>query len=132
LPPQRFPFFHEGQRRVNRDGHVEVDKSYYSIPPEYLNRRVWVRWDGRLVRIFNHRWEEISIHVKVEPGKFSTHAKHIAPEKISGMERGTHWLLTKAGSIGTHADQWAQGAASTPMLISIRRAKQQKVMAFIA
>jgi len=110
LPPQRFPFFHEGQRIVNRDGHVEVDKSYYSIPLEYLNRRVWVRWDGRLVRIFNHRWEEISIHVKVEPGKFSTHAKHIAPEKISGVERGTHWLLAKAGSIGAHTDQWAQGA----------------------
>jgi transposase len=37
----RFPFFHEGQRVVNRDGHVEVAKAYYSAPPEYLGRRLW-------------------------------------------------------------------------------------------
>ena len=43
LPDERFPFFHEGERIVQRDGHVEVDKSYYSVPPEYLGRRVWVR-----------------------------------------------------------------------------------------
>ena len=104
----RFPFFHEGQRKVNRDGHVEVDRSYYSTPPEYLGRRVSVRWDSRLVRIFNHRHDEISVHVKVTPGKFSTHPQHIAPEKISGIERGAEWLLTKAAAIGQHSDQWAQ------------------------
>ena len=38
LPPERFPFFHEAQRIVNRDGHVEVAKAYYSVPPEYLGR----------------------------------------------------------------------------------------------
>lgn len=108
LRADRFPFFREGQRKVNRDGHVEVDSSYYSVPPEYLRRRVWARWDGRLVRVFNHRLEEIAVHVKVEPGKFSTHSQHIAAEKISGVERGAEWLLRKAGSIGQHADQWAQ------------------------
>ena len=30
LPRDRFPFFHEGRRTVHRDGHVEVDKAYYS------------------------------------------------------------------------------------------------------
>ena len=108
LPMDRFPFFHEGQRTVNRDGHVEVDKSYYSAPPEYCTRRVWARWDGRLVRLFNHRQEEIAVHVKVDPGRFSTHPQHIAPEKISGVERGAEWLLTKAGLIGQYADEWAQ------------------------
>lgn len=108
LRPDRFPFFEEGERKVNRDGHVEVARSYYSTPPEYLGRRVWVRWDGRLVRIFNHRREEIAVHVQGEPGKFTTHPQHIAPEKISGVERGAEWLLTKASSIGVHADQWAQ------------------------
>ena len=36
LPAERFPFFHEAQRIVSRDGHVEVAKAYYSVPPEYL------------------------------------------------------------------------------------------------
>src|SRR5262245_16384941 len=42
LPSERFPQFQEGQRRVNRDGHVEVAKAFYSAPPEYLGRTVWV------------------------------------------------------------------------------------------
>lgn len=36
LPCERFANFHEAQRKVNRDGHIEVAKSYYSVPPEYL------------------------------------------------------------------------------------------------
>ena len=39
LPVARFPSFEEVQRKVNRDGHVEVDKAYYSAPPEYLTPR---------------------------------------------------------------------------------------------
>jgi transposase len=108
VPLERFPCFHEGQRKVNRDGHVEVAKAYYSAPPEYLGRTVWVRWDGRLVRIFNHRWEQIALHVRHEKGRFSTHTEHVAAEKISGLERGAAYLLQKVRGIGPQADHWAQ------------------------
>jgi hypothetical protein len=50
LPPGRFPCFQEAQRIVNRDGHVEVAKAYYSAPPEFVGRTVWARWDGHVVR----------------------------------------------------------------------------------
>jgi hypothetical protein len=73
-----------------------------------MGRAVWARWDSRLVRIFNHRHEQVAVHVKVDAGRFSTHAAHVAPEKISGMERGAEWLLNKASHLGEHADQWAQ------------------------
>lgn len=109
LPVERFPFFHEREHTVHRDGHVQVDGSYYSVPPEHLRRTVWVRWDSRLVRIFNHQLEEIRVHVKqATKGRFSTHPSDIAPEKISGMERGAEWLLRRASTIGEHADRWAQ------------------------
>ena len=62
------------------------------------------------MRIFNHRHEEIAVHVKIDPGRFSTQAGHLAPEKISGIERGAEWLLKKASNLGEHADQWAQSA----------------------
>ncbi|HEY7557520.1 MAG TPA: IS21 family transposase [Candidatus Binatia bacterium] len=107
LPAERFPSFQEAQRSVNRDGHVEVAKAYYSAPPEYLGRRVWVRWDTRTVRIFNHRFEQVALHVRHEPGRFSTLGDHLAPEKISGIERGAEWLLTKVRGIGPHASEWA-------------------------
>lgn len=108
LPCERFPFFQEAQRIVSRDGHVEVAKAYYSVPPEYLTRTVWVRWDARLVRIFNHRREQIAIHVRHEQGRFSTHGEHIAREKINGIERGTAYLLSKVSIIGVHTRQWAE------------------------
>jgi transposase len=108
LPRERFPFFHEAQRTVSRDGHVEVAKAYYSVPPEYLARTVWVRWDARLVRIFNHRREQIAIHVRHEQGRFSTHGQHIAREKINGIERGAAYLLSKVSIIGAHTRQWAE------------------------
>jgi transposase len=108
LPIERFPFFHEAQRRVHRDGHVEVDKAYYSAPPEYVGRTVWVRWDGRVVRIFNDRLQQIAIHARHEAGRFSTQSKHIVTEKIAGVERGAEWLLKKIGRIGPHAAEWAK------------------------
>jgi transposase len=109
LPIERFPFFRERKHSVHRDGHVQVDGAYYSVPIEHYRREVWVRWDSRLVRIFNHEMEEIRVHAKQQhQGRFSTHPADIAPEKISRMEHGTEWLLKRAGCIGEHADLWAQ------------------------
>ena len=108
LPPDRFPCFKESQRSVHRDGHVEVDKAYYSVPPEYVGREVWVRWDSRMVHVFNDRFEEIAVHVKNAPGKFSTAPAHIASEKISLVERGATALLRRASLIGPSASKWAQ------------------------
>jgi transposase len=108
LPLERFAFFHEAQRTVHRDGHVEVAKAYYSVPPEYLGHRVWVRWDGRLVRIINDRLELIATHVQHEPGRFSTQSRHIASEKISNVERGAAWLLSQTQRIGPQAAQWSE------------------------
>ena len=120
LPMTRFPCFREGQRMVNRDGHVEVERAYYSAPPEYLGRRVWVRWDGRLVRLFNQRFEQIAVHVQHEPGRFSTQAQHIAAEKISGVERGTAWILGQIRLVGPHAIHWAEGAMETRGIEGVR------------
>ncbi len=108
LPPDRFPFFHEARRTVHRDGHVEVEKSYYSVPPEYLGRKVWVRWDGRVVRIFNQRMEQVGVHAKAEPGRFKTQKRHIVDEKVSGVERGTAYYLKRASRVGPHTARWSE------------------------
>ena len=120
LPAERFPFFHEAQRIVSRDGHIEVAKAYYSVPPEYLGRTVWARWDERLVRVFNHRLEQIALHVRREPGKFSTLGEHIVPEKISGVERGAAWLLRKIEVLGEQAHAWAQAMLKTRGIEGVR------------
>ena len=52
LPRDRFAMFHEARRSVSCDGHLEVDKAYYSAPPEYIGRRVWYASGTRLVRVW--------------------------------------------------------------------------------
>jgi len=108
LPTARFALFHEALRRVHRDGHVQVQGAYYSTPPEYLGQDVWARWDGRLVRLFDSRMRPITVHAQQAPGQFSTQQAHIVPEKISGIERGTSWMLGQADRIGPEAKRWAE------------------------
>ena len=107
LTTERFPFYHEGRRKVNRDGHIEVAKAYYSVPPEYLGRQVWVRFDSRMVRIFNDHLQQIAIHVRVLPGKFHTDRGHLADAKISSIERGVDYMLSRARRLGSDAGRWA-------------------------
>jgi len=108
LPSGLFPFFQEGRRSVHRDGHVEVDKAYYSVPPEYTGQSVWVRYDSKLVRVLNSRMQPIAVHCKLEPGRFSTDPVHIHKEKISGVERGAEYHLRRTQLIGPWSHLWAK------------------------
>lgn len=108
LPASLFPVFEEGQRRVHRDGYIELQRAYYSVPPEYVGRQVWVRWEARVVRVFNQRREQIALHTRHEPGKFSTDPAHIHDHKRVIIERGADWLLDRARLLGKHSGCWAQ------------------------
>lgn len=120
LPSERFAFFHEAHRAVHRDGHVEVDKAYYSTPSEYVGRRLWARWDGRLVRLFNERWEQVAVHAKAEPGRFRTAAEHIPTEKVSAVERGTDAMLRQIAAIGPQTQQWAEATTQARGVEAVR------------
>jgi hypothetical protein len=120
IPLDRFPCFQEAQRKVSRDGHVSVAKSYYSVPPEYLGRTLWIRWDSRLVRVMNDRMEVICTHATQPQGKFSTLREHIASEKISPVERGADWLLKKVGYIGPNTRNWSLGLVANRGVESVR------------
>jgi transposase len=120
LPAERFPNFREAQRVVHRDGHIEVERAYYSVPPEYLGRTVWVRWDGRLVRIFNQRFELIATHVRHLPGSFSTQDLHLHSAKISRIEHGAQQLLARADLLGDQVGQWAQAMLQERGVAGIR------------
>ena len=82
LPPDLFPAFHEATRTVHRD--------------------------GRLVRIFNLRLQEIAVHAQAEEGRFTTADAHLASEKISSVERGATWLLQRVARIGPRSARWAE------------------------
>ena len=109
LAESLFPCFSEGQRSVGRDSFVEVAKAYYEAPPELIGRKVWVRWDARCVRLLNERMEQVALHTRLEPGRFS---RSLGAGGWSTPVRGTckHWV-SRASVLGEHCGQWAQAAA---------------------
>jgi transposase len=108
LPLERFPFYHEGKRKVSRDGHIAVKQAFYSAPPEYLGCDVWVRYDSRVLRILNSKMELIATHVVAEPGRFSTDRVHLDSRKISSVEKGIEYFLRKTRLLGPSACRWAE------------------------
>jgi hypothetical protein len=120
LPETLFPCFQEGTRKVNRDGHVEVDHAYYSAPPEFVGRTLWVRWDGRLVRLFDHAFREIAVHPAREAGRFSTLAGHIPARKISGLERGEGWMMGRLRLVGPRTEAWARAVMANRGIEGLR------------
>ena len=108
LPASLFPVFSEAPRKVHRDGYAEVDKAYYSVPPEYVRRGIWARWDSKIVRLFNERMEPIAVHVRQEPGKFKTDPAHIHEHKRTLIERGAEWILDRCRLLGSGSGTWAE------------------------
>jgi len=120
LPVQIFPCFQEGRRRVHRDGFVEVDKAYYEVPEEYVRRDVWVRWDGRTVRIFNDRFEQVQIHARVGSGRFCYSDRTTSGGWHGGVIRSAFWLVERATKIGPRCGAWADAALGTRGVEAIR------------
>jgi transposase len=113
LPAGLFPVFEEAQRMVHRDGYVEFKKAYYSAPPEYVGRQVWVRQETRLLRLYNSRREQIALHALAQPGKFTTDPAHLHSRKRHIIERGADYLLDRCRRIGPLTGSWAEAMHQT-------------------
>lgn len=108
LPASLFPVFEEAPRTVHRDGYIELQRAYYSVPPEYVGRLVWARWESRLVRVFNQRREVIALHARVEPGQFATDPNHLHSPHRHVIQHSLDYLLDRARLIGPHTGSWAE------------------------
>src|SRR6201994_4036693 len=108
LPASLFPCFQEGRRSVHRDSYVEVAKAFYEAPSELIGREVWVRWDSRCVRIFNERMEQVGMHTRQEPGKFS-HSLGAGGVSAPVLSSCRYWV-SRAAALGEQCGQWAQSA----------------------
>jgi len=120
LPAGLFPVFEEAPRTVHRDGYVELQRAYYSVPPEYVGRQVWVRWESRLLRVFNQRREVIAVHVLAEPGKFTTDPNHLHSPHRRVIQQGLDHLLDRARLIGVHTGSWAEAMVQQRGPIGVR------------
>lgn len=88
-----------GEYKVHPDHHVNVGKALYSVATEHIGKRVWVRSDRRLVRIYRNG-ELIKTHPRQQPGGRSTDHNDYPREKSVYTMRDPQRLITRAAEQG--------------------------------
>jgi len=99
LPIEPFRYYDYGTRTVHLDGHVEVARAYYSVPPGHVGRVVWVQWDLRHVRILSSRdGQLLREHLRHQPGRHRTARE----DRPAPTPKRLHDVLVRADRAGVH------------------------------
>lgn len=119
LPQKPFGFFKMGRRTVHQDGHIEVDRAYYSVPHRLMGRTLTIHYNTLWVKAF---WgsERVAFHRKVEPGRFKTEKTHLPVGKSLSAEEFTQRLLDRCGQIGPQCRLWALSALKVRQQLALR------------
>jgi transposase len=97
LPVEPFRYYEYGTRTVHLDGHVEVARAYYSVPPGHVGRVVWVQWDSRQVRILSGQHGQLlREHSRQQPGRHRTARE----DRPAPTPRRLHDILGRACRAG--------------------------------
>lgn len=103
LPSERFERRTYRQSRVNKDAHIYLDYHYYSVPHQYVNKRVLVQATTRQVEVFllkNH--ERIAIHSRSsQRGGFTTNPQHLPANVQYVSNWSVEQFTTQAAEIGS-------------------------------
>jgi transposase len=100
--------------KVHRDRHIEVARAIYSVPGELIGRRVEVRADAHLVKVF-HRGQLIKVHPRQAPGRRSTDPADLPAGKSIYATRDVRSLLAQAAVHGPAVGAMAQRLLDTDL-----------------
>jgi len=119
LPDSLFPSYEEARRSVHRDSYVEVKGAYYEVPAQYIGQRVWVRWDAAMVRVFSPKMEQLTVHARLEKGRYSEVLG--AGGGRGDVAASTNYYRGKVVAMGGHATRWADHMIAASREPAIRR-----------
>jgi len=99
LPLEPFRYYQYGERTVHLDGHIEVERAYYSVPPGHIGAVVQVQWDEQCVRILDRRTRTLlREHRRQRPGGYRTNDS----DRPAKTPPSTQQLLVRCAHIGPH------------------------------
>ena len=87
--------------KAHADHHIRFGKALYSVPTAYLGRKVTVRGDRCLVRLYVNG-ELIKTHAVQEPGGKSTDYTDYPKEKSAYAMRNADYMVRQATHRGEH------------------------------
>ncbi len=87
LPPKRFELAEWKQATVQFNYHISVDRMMYSVPYEYIKRKVDIRMTEHTIEVF-HNHNRIASHRRLtgRPGQYSTLTVHMPEEHQQYLE----------------------------------------------
>lgn len=102
------------QAKVHRDHHIEVAKALYSVPGNLIGRRVDVRADRQLVRVFAGG-ALIKVHPRQPPGGRSTDPADLPAERTAYAMRDLDHLRRLAAANGPAVGAYAAALLDHPL-----------------
>jgi hypothetical protein len=100
--------------RVHRDHHIEVAKALYSVPGDLIGKRVQVRADRELVRVW-HRGQLVKVHPRTKAGGRVTDAADLPAEKTTYALRDIEYLKRMAAGHGPAIGEYAAAVLDSPL-----------------
>jgi hypothetical protein len=114
LVKERFDPPHWAECSVHPDHHISFAKATYSIPTRFVGKKVWVRADSKLVRVYAGG-ALVTTHAKQPPGGRSTHHEHYPQELTAYTLRDPLRIIRQAREHGEHLGRFADALLSGPL-----------------
>jgi len=114
LPEERYVYAAwKPKATVNIDYHVEFEKHYYSVPHQYRQKKVDIRYTQITLEIFC-RGKRIASHVRdTRMGKHTTIPEHMPKSHRAYLEWTPTRIINWAGTIGSSAKTLAETILKT-------------------
>ncbi len=105
LPMDDFKMIEGGARKVYHDCHIFIKRNYYSVPFEYVGKKVEIELSKTLLRVYYNN-TEIAVHPRLEgEGMFSTVTSHYPTYKMYSDTEHQEKYQAKMSEIGNYAEQ---------------------------
>ena len=105
LPEDEFKMLTIGSRKVYHDCHIYAGYNYYSVPFEYVGKKVDIEIGDKILRIYYHG-KEIAMHARLAGrGEFSTNEAHYPKYKMMSQTEYQEKYQAKMSEIGPYAEQ---------------------------
>jgi Integrase core domain len=109
--------------KVHGNGHVQFERSHYSVPFELIRQTLWLQVGANMVRIY-HGHLLVACHPRqLRPGAHATVADHLPPDAQAYLMRDPQWCLTQACAVGAQCLALVERLFSHKVLDHLRAAQ---------
>lgn len=108
LPEKRYEIRYQSMATVGQNGHVQLskDKHYYSVPYQYIRKKVKLLYSISTVEIY-HKYNQIAVHKReTKPFHYTTQPAHLASTHQFVTEWTPQRFINWAGSIDEHVKEF--------------------------